>query len=232
MGYAPLDFFRYYVKQMALKHVGARDGLHPYVRDHAYPPVDISQELNMKFVQDFVMKRMSAGDPAMAFLLQGAFWAPDQPFSFRESLPLLLKGVAAHRRQQYRGLRLGRTNSFYDKLQRVLERRYTRGIDKALLKSGKRKGTVYGMGDKGLYNAEHQTSVMPGKTHPEGLRWKLEHWPLWLEEGALKQIRSWPAADNIDAIKDLLKTMYKRELPDGVHTPIAVGRGGVDAARW
>eukprot|EP00811_Abedinium_folium_P001876 NODE_11719_length_1269_cov_2.602452.p1 GENE.NODE_11719_length_1269_cov_2.602452~~NODE_11719_length_1269_cov_2.602452.p1 ORF type:complete len:287 (-),score=74.69 NODE_11719_length_1269_cov_2.602452:97-957(-) len=82
------------------------------------------------------------------------------------------------------------------------------------------------MGDVGLYNAEHQTSVMPGKTHPEGLRWKLENWPLWLEEGVLRQIMAWPAADDAPAIRELLRTRYQRQLPHGVQTKISTNRVG------
>lgn len=222
--YSPLDFFLYYVRQSAMKHCGAKHGLHPFVRDHAFPPVDLDQELNLRFVRRFLMGRLGRKNKTLQFVLQGVFWAPDQPFCFREVLPPLLQGLSALRLDGYRLLKAGACSKHFDVVQRVIERRYVRGIDPALLRSGKRKGNVFGMGDRGLYNAEHQTSVMPGRTHPQGLRWKLEHWPLWLEEGVFKQIQRWPAADDCAAIETLLKTRYGRVLPRGVSTEIATGR--------
>lgn len=223
--YLEMDFFRYYVQQMAQKHLGSNSGLHPFVKDHAWPPVDINAELNMRFVRNFLMKKQAGKDKTMQVILQGAFWGPDQPFCFKEVLPSFLKGLDAHRRDGWRKLKKGGTNIHFDEMQRVIQRRYVRGIDKKLILSGQRKGTVYGLGDKGIYNAEHQTSIMPGKTHPEGLRWKLEHWPYWLEYAVVKQIESWPSADNPKAIQDMLKSKYQKDLPEGALTKISVGFG-------
>lgn len=178
----------------------------------------------MKFVKSFLMKRVAGADPAMQMMLQGASWAPDQPFCFKEVLPAFLDGLAAHRRKRWRILKEGGTNSHFKRVQRVLQRRYVRGIHPALIRSGQRKGTVYGMGDLGIYNAEHRTSIMPGRTHPECLRWKLEHWPCWLEEAVLKQFVSWPSARDPAAIKSMLAAKYQRELPQGVRTEIDIGR--------
>eukprot|EP00927_Polykrikos_kofoidii_P078966 TRINITY_DN75768_c0_g1_i1.p1 TRINITY_DN75768_c0_g1~~TRINITY_DN75768_c0_g1_i1.p1 ORF type:complete len:550 (+),score=83.74 TRINITY_DN75768_c0_g1_i1:59-1708(+) len=236
MGRPPLDFFNYYVYQVSLKHGGPKarrlalrqGGLHPFVRDHGFPPAGISEEINLKWVQKYLRKRMSGGDKAMEVILMGAFQAPDQPFCFKEVLPYFLKGVNGHRREGYqRLLKHGAssrhaTSADFEALQRTLERRYTRGIDPAKLASGERKGNVYGYGDVGIYNAEHQTSIMPGMTHPEGLRWKLEHWPLWLERVVLPRILEWPNSDDPIAIATMLRERYPRQLPHGIETEIIV----------
>lgn len=224
--YQKLDFFRHYVEQMCKKHLGSSAGVHPYVRDFAWPPIILEQELNMKFVKSFLMQRVAGADVAMQMMLQGASWAPDQPFCFKEVLPHFLDGLAAHRAKQWRTLLDGETNSHFEKLEKVLQKRYVRGIDPALIRSGQRKGTVYGMGDLGIYNAEHRTSIMPGKTHPECLRWKLEHWPCWLEGAVLKQFESWPSAGDPAAIRSMLSAKYSRELPHGVNTEIKIGKCG------
>lgn len=233
-GYAPLDFFCYYVRQVSLKHgkTSARADVHPYVRDHGFPPAGISHEINLRFVQKYLRKRVAGNDLALQVIIMGAFQAPDQPFCFKEMLPHFLAGVKAHRREGYRqllGTRDGNRKAVgphFQKLEAALHKRYVRGIDPALIASGERKGNVYGYGEVGIYNAEHQTSIMPGLTHPEGLRWKLEHWPLWLEKAILPLLSGWPDCRDRGAVEAMLESRFPKQLPHGVRTEIDVAPGG------
>eukprot|EP00747_Dinoflagellata_sp_TGD_P068490 gnl/TRDRNA2_/TRDRNA2_155734_c0_seq1.p1 gnl/TRDRNA2_/TRDRNA2_155734_c0~~gnl/TRDRNA2_/TRDRNA2_155734_c0_seq1.p1 ORF type:complete len:495 (+),score=90.87 gnl/TRDRNA2_/TRDRNA2_155734_c0_seq1:60-1544(+) len=226
--YKPLDFFCFYVEQ-ALRKQLRKPGVHPYVSDHGFPPVNIKHEDNVKFVQKYLMSKAQK-DRVMQMILIGAFQAPDQAFCMKEVLGPFLAGVRAHRKAQYRDLlKAGSSarcvNSHFQKLQDVVQARYVRDIDPKLIASGKRTGNVYGYGDKGIYNQEHQTAAFPGMTHPEGLRWKLEHWPLWLEKAVFPQIDTWPAADDYAGIRHLLETRYKKKLQDGINSKLLVGAG-------
>mmetsp|Transcript_34192 Transcript_34192/g.72803 ORF Transcript_34192/g.72803 Transcript_34192/m.72803 type:complete len:469 (+) Transcript_34192:94-1500(+) len=227
----PLDFFCYYVKQACLKHSPQPERAHRFVQSHAFPPAGISTEIVVRFVQKYIQRRVAKGDPILELILVGTYQAPDHPFCYREILPTLLRGVQFHRQDRYRRLlstqaddKSARSKPF-EELQKQLEDRYVRGIDPELIRSGVRKGNVYGYGEVGIYSAEHQTSVMPGLTHPEGLRWKLEHWPLWLEKVIYPLLCSWPASTDSEAIRTMLETRFSKELPEGINTKLPVGPG-------
>eukprot|EP00929_Paragymnodinium_shiwhaense_P122658 TRINITY_DN95602_c0_g1_i1.p1 TRINITY_DN95602_c0_g1~~TRINITY_DN95602_c0_g1_i1.p1 ORF type:complete len:450 (-),score=118.47 TRINITY_DN95602_c0_g1_i1:45-1394(-) len=229
--FGPLEFFCYYVRQVSLKQAGFQKELHPLVRDYGYPPAAIEEETVLKWVKRYLLKKVSGKCPIMKMVVMGTYQAPDQPWCFKECLPLWLKGYKQQRREGFKtilkkgGKQRKPLFTVHQQLETLLQKRYIRGIDPELIKSGKRKGTVHGYGDVGLYHAEHQTSVMPGLTHPQGLRWKLEHWPVWLEKGVYQQVVHWPDSDDCDAIRAMLTERYSRKLPEGVRTKIDLGTG-------
>jgi len=229
--YKPLDFYVYYVKQVTLKHAGHTHKLHRYVREYGFPPAAIQNETVLRFVQKYLLGKVAGRDKAKMMIIMGAYQAPDQPWCFKEILPVYLRGIAAQRKERYKtilamgGKQRAPTNSHFANLQKVLEKRYIRGIDPELIKSGKRKGNVHGYGDVGLYHAEHQTSVMPNMSHPAGLRWKLEHWPAWLEGAVLPQIEEWPNSDDSAGIASMIQRNYAKELPHGIRTKVTIRPG-------
>merc|ERR1719499_725368 len=91
-GYKPLDYFCYYVEQVSRKHTSG-DKIHPYVKAHGFPPAGISEELNLKWVQQYLRGKIADGDRALEIILMGAFQAPDQPFCFKEILPNFMRGI-------------------------------------------------------------------------------------------------------------------------------------------
>merc|ERR1712048_895092 len=84
---------------------------------------------------------------------------------------------------------------------------------------------VFGNGETGIYNAEHLTATMKGKTHVQALRIKLEKWPRWIAGAVEPLLMSWPASKDVDAIDGLLRQpRFVRKLPDGLKTKIQVSR--------
>jgi len=150
---------------------------------------------------------VAAGDRTWQLLLIMLFQAPDHCWSFHAILGPLIKGLLAQH-----ACRSVDAQKHFDKVQLVLQRRANR--------TG-----IFGNGERGIYNAEHLTATMKGKTHVEGLRFKLEHWPSWIK-GALKPLlTSWPASDDVAAIGALLQEhRFARKLPEGIRTKIRVSK--------
>lgn len=221
----PIDLFWHYADQVNNKQ-NKKKVDDPIVAKHAFPPTDLRGETNVKFNQQ-ILAKIAGGDPAWQMILIGTFQAPDNPWCFVETLPAFLKGVKAQRE----GHGPTQVKKHFNEVGRILEKRYVRGIPAQDLKSGKRKGTVQGYGDTGLYSAEHQSAILPGMTHPQGLRWKLEHWPYWCEHALLPLVKDWPAASDAKGIDALLKRKnFAKLLPEGIGTKI-VPRSGAKAVR-
>lgn len=207
-----MGVFWHYVEQCKLKHSGGRvsDRL---VADYAFPPAHLNGELVVKFNQQVLVK-MAGGDRMWQLILITAYQAPDNPWCFLETLLPFVRGVKAQRRGNAK-----QAKQQFDEVGRVLRERYVRGISPKDLASGKRKGTVNGFGDVGLYSAEHRTAILPGKSHPDGLRWKLEHWPHWVEHGLFPLIDGWPRASDAKAIDALLEdSRFAAQFPKGIQT--------------
>jgi len=84
---------------------------------------------------------------------------------------------------------------------------------------------IFGNGERGIYNAEHLTANIKGKTHVEALRFKLEHWPSWINGALQPLLTSWPASDDVAAIGALLQEQrFARKFPDGIQTKIRVSQ--------
>lgn len=218
----PIDLFWHYAEQ-ANKKNSNKKVTDPIIAKYAFPPTDLRGETNVKFNQQ-VLTKIAGQDKAWQLILIGTFQAPDNPWCFLETLPSFLKGVKAQRAGPKQK---AVAKKHFDEVGRILQERYVRGIPAEDLKSGKRKGTIQGYGATGLYSAEHQSAILPGKTHPQGLRWKLEHWPHWLEHCVLPLLDSWPASTDAKGIDALL---VAKGIAEGIQTKI-VPHSGARAVR-
>jgi hypothetical protein len=196
--------FWQYVQEVNNKHSGApASRLDEIVASHGFPPTDLREELNVKFAQRTLLP-MAGGNPAWQLLLVGLFQAPDHCWCLRSILDPLLKGIVAQRAG-----RAKEEKRAFDKVEKILEKRAEA--------SG-----VFGTGDSGVYNAEHLTATMKGKTHVQALRLKLQWWPKWLEDAVLPLVKSWPASSDTKGIDKFLRLKYPKALPEGVHTTLRI----------
>mmetsp|Transcript_4643 Transcript_4643/g.10905 ORF Transcript_4643/g.10905 Transcript_4643/m.10905 type:complete len:451 (-) Transcript_4643:83-1435(-) len=214
------ELFWHYVDQVDRKHGKGRVS-DPIVKKYGFPPANLAGEANVKFNQK-VLARIARGHRTWQLILIGTFQAPDNPWCFLETLIPFLRGVRAQRA----GCEQSVVTNHFDEVERILCARYVRGIPAADLASGKRSGTINGYGHIGLYSGEHRIPILPGMSHPQGLRWKLEHWPYWLEHAVLPLLDSWPkpsAAARVDAL--LEERRFAGHFADGIKTRIVPRRG-------
>jgi len=196
-----------YVAQVSKKHSRHHQGrLDPIIASHGFPPTNLQEETNVKFAQR-VLAPVAAGDRTWQLLLIMLFQAPDHCWSFHAVLAPLIKGVLAQR-----ACKSAKARKHFDKVQLVLQRRAD-------------KTGIFGNGEMGIYNAEHLTATVKGKTHVEGLRFKLERWPRWIEGALQPLLMSWPASDDVAMIGALLQeNRFARKFPEGIRTKIRVNR--------
>lgn len=196
-----------YVTEVHKKHSNKKcTTLHPVIASHGFPPTDLQEETNVKFAQK-VLGKVAAGDRMWQLLLIMLFQAPDHAWCFHDILNPLLRGVSAQR-----ACRPKEAKRQFDQVQCILQKRADRTM-------------IFGNGESGVYNAEHLTATMKGKTHVQALRIKLEKWPRWLEQAVGPLLASWPASKDVVGIDSLLKqTFFARKLPDGIRTKIQVSK--------
>lgn len=194
-----------YVSQVAKKHSQkCKERLDPIIALHSFPPTDLQEETNVKFAQK-VLGAVAAGDRTWQLLLIMLFQAPDHCWCFHAIMEPLIRGVLAQKAGKSRDAK-----RYFDDLQSILQRR----ADETM---------VFGNGEVGIYNAEHLTATMKGKTHVEALRIKLERWPAWVDGAVGPLLASWPHSTDVKGISALLKQhRFARKLPDGIDTMLRV----------
>lgn len=199
-----------YASQVAKKHnQKSNTGLNPIIASHSFPPTDLQEETNVKFAQK-VLCAVAAGDRSWQLLLIMLFQAPDHCWCFHAIMDPLIRGVLAQQAGKFKFAK-----SHFDQVQRILQKRADRTM-------------VFGNGEVGIYNAEHLTATMKGKTHVQALRIKLEKWPAWIDGVISPLLSAWPASNDVRAISALLQQpRFARKLPEGIHTKLRVNKNKV-----